>query len=58
MPERNTEEDYRREDQKLAAAYAKTDRYLVAHAKAGLDIAVERLMSKPELATRLVDGTL
>lgn len=61
MPEqwsRNTEEDYRREDQKLAVGYAKTDKYLVAHAKAGLERAVDRVMHKPELAWALVDGTL
>jgi hypothetical protein len=61
MPEqwnRNTEEDYRREDAKLAVNYAKTDKYLVAHAKAGLDRALDRVMHKPELAWALVDGTI
>jgi hypothetical protein len=61
MPEqwsRNTEEDYRREDAKLAVGYAKTDKYLVAHAKAGLDRALDRVMHRPELAWALVDGTL
>lgn len=61
MPEqwsRNTEEDYRRMDAQLAVNYAKTDKYLVAHVKAGLERATDRVMHAPELAWALVDGTL
>jgi len=46
------------EDARLRTDYAATDAWLVKHAKAGLDSAVTRLMAHPELARKLVDGTL
>jgi hypothetical protein len=48
--------NYAREDSKLAASYAKTDTWLVKHAKASLEIAAKRLMENPELARKLVEG--
>jgi hypothetical protein len=48
--------DFTAEDAKLKAGYARTDAYLVKHAKKGLDLAVDRLMSNPALAVSLVRG--
>ena len=47
--------DFTAEDAKLKAGYARTDAYLVKHAKKGLDTAVDRLMGNPKLAIALVD---
>jgi hypothetical protein len=44
------------EDAKLAKGYAATDAFLVKHQKAGLDVAVDRLMQNPLLARKLVRG--
>jgi hypothetical protein len=44
------------EDKRLAGDYAKTDAWLVKHAKAGLDTATDRLMRNPWLARQLVAG--
>jgi hypothetical protein len=44
------------EDAKLAKGYATTDAFLVKHQKAGLDVAVDRLMQNPLLARKLVRG--
>lgn len=52
------ERDFLAEDARLRKEYAVTDAWLVKHAKAGLDLAVERLMQNRDLAWRLVDGTL
>lgn len=38
----------------LAAAYEATEHDLVTHANEGLDVAVDRLMSRPELANALI----
>jgi hypothetical protein len=38
--------------------YATTDAFLVKNAKKGLDTAVARLMQHPDLAWKLIDGTL
>ncbi len=46
------------EDAILRAGYEATDKWLVEHAKASLDVAVARAMKNPELARRLVDGRL
>jgi hypothetical protein len=48
----------KREDARLAASYKATDAWLAARTKAGLDIAVNRLMKNPWLAHALVDGTI
>jgi len=50
--------DWSAEDARLRKAYAVTDAWLVKRAKAGLDLATERVLQNPELAWRLVDGTL
>ncbi len=50
--------DYQVADANLAKDYAKTDTWLVAHAKSSLDLAARRLLQNPGLARRLVDGTL
>jgi hypothetical protein len=50
--------DWTAEDARLRRAYAATDAWLVKHAKSGLDKAVDRLMQHPQLARKLVDGTL
>jgi hypothetical protein len=50
--------DFTAEDAKLKAGYARTDTYLVKHAKAGLATAVDRVMSNPALAWKLVNGAI
>jgi hypothetical protein len=50
--------DYQVADANLAKDYAKTDTWLVGHAKSSLDVAARRLLENPGLARRLVDGTL
>jgi hypothetical protein len=50
--------DYRAEDQKLAAGYLKTEKALVKSQKASLELAAKRLMENPDLARRLVDGSV
>ena len=52
------EPNWTAEDARLRTEYARTDAWLVKHAKSGLDRAVDRLMKKPELARRLVDDTV
>ena len=42
------------EDARLRKDYEATDTFLGKHAKAGLDVATDRLMQNPELARRLV----
>jgi hypothetical protein len=39
---------------RLAKLYEDTERYLVKHEKAGLDLAVDRLMTRPDLAEAVV----
>jgi hypothetical protein len=46
------------EDARLRKLYAEVDGWLVKRAKSGLDTATDRLMANPELAQRLLDGTL
>jgi hypothetical protein len=58
MMDDRPEPDYRLADANLAKDYAKTDTWLVGHAKANLDVAASRLLENPGLARRLVDGTL
>ncbi|HUS33155.1 MAG TPA: hypothetical protein VMZ53_31855 [Kofleriaceae bacterium] len=50
--------DFRQEDSKLAAGYAKTEKALVKNQKASLELAAKRLMENPHLARQLVDGML
>jgi len=50
--------DFTAVDAELKAGYARTDAYLVKHAKKGIDTALDRLMANPVLAQKLVDGTL
>jgi hypothetical protein len=50
--------DWTAEDARLRRLYAATDAFLVKTKKQGLDVAVKRLMANPELARKLVDGTL
>jgi hypothetical protein len=42
------------EDARLKKLYAETDAYLVKHERAGLDLAMARLMERPELARALL----
>ena len=44
------------EDARLRKVYAETDAYLVAHRKAGLAAAADRVMEHPALAWNLVNG--
>ncbi|HSD90884.1 MAG TPA: hypothetical protein VLB44_25340 [Kofleriaceae bacterium] len=47
------------EDARLSKLYARTDAWLVKHAKTGLDQAAKRLLlDNPDLAARLVEGTI
>jgi hypothetical protein len=47
------------EDARLAKLYAQTDTWLGKHAKSGLEQAAKRLLlDNPDLARRLVDGTI
>ncbi|HEY5923671.1 MAG TPA: hypothetical protein VIV11_18445 [Kofleriaceae bacterium] len=55
---RQPQPDWTVEDNRLRGVYASTDAWLVKHAKKNLDKAVSRLMQNPELAQKLVDGTL
>lgn len=59
MPEpEKSEYQLAQEDAKLKVGYAKTDAWIVKHAKTSLDKALDRLMKNPELARKLVDGTV
>ncbi len=44
------------EDARLRAKYAAVDKMLVANQKKSLDVAVDRLMKRPQLAWQLVDA--
>jgi hypothetical protein len=50
--------DYAAEDAKLAAGYRATEKALVKSQKASLELAAKRLMENPDLARRLVDGSV
>ncbi len=50
--------DFTAEDAKLKAGYAKTDAWLVKHKKSSLDTATDRVMSNPQLAWKLVNGSV
>jgi hypothetical protein len=50
--------DFTAEDDKLRAGYARTDTWLVKHAKQSLDTAVDRVLENPQLAWKLVNGVI
>jgi hypothetical protein len=50
--------DFTAEDAKLKVGYVRTDAYLVKHGKRGVDTALDRLMRNPDLARKLVAGTV
>jgi hypothetical protein len=54
MPDRPTEQAYRREDAKLRRDYTATEAFLKRHAAADLEEATTRLMARPDLARTLV----
>ncbi|CAN5161291.1 hypothetical protein BH11MYX1_BH11MYX1_35030 [soil metagenome] len=54
MPDRPSEQAYRREDAKLGRDYRATEAYLQKHVGEDLDEATTRLMARPDLARALV----
>jgi len=56
-PQRRVDPDLRTaEDARLRAKYTAVDKMLVANQKQSLDVAVDRVMKRPQLAWQLVDG--
>ena len=54
MPDRPTDQAYRREDAKLRRDYTATEAFLKRHAAADLEEATTRLVARPDLARTLV----